>query len=549
MLLGRTPPKDTATKADVATPTGGFQPFVASTPQVDTGQDTSMDELWSDSFLDKNLTHTRRENEVGSTETPWRGEGEQHTHASATYTSPLLFTNPSFTQVLTNTSYFTTTVTLSSTQTATTTTSSINHQIASHLIQPSTSKTVPPPMPLSTKALVRSISSPGASKKRPLDQTSVVSPNGDTTKKVKSQPVGTLSSRATHQSQGEQPTAQPVSADAKPPPLVLQHKKYFPALERHLKTLRLKNKPVGKARGVEFHIITSCMYDYNKVKQAMDDQHLNYHTYQPKTTRTKRYVIRNLIRSTDLNILKEELGEAGFQVVSLQNKTKSDGTVFPLVVVELAPSPNIETFKDTKVLMSQMISVEEERPRGPPICGKCQRFNHTKQYCNREPRCGICTLGHQTTECPTPDAAPKCVNCHAEGTNGHRPTYKGCPKYREYTKQPALDNGSDSESCAESSDTEEEVHRERDRAVKPTETNQHQRRKAWTKERTPAGTGQSAHTTPLPSNPPQAVGEAPSSDFAFALSIIKQLVSIFRVFKAQGLMPALEMLAALIEQW
>jgi hypothetical protein len=76
------------------------------------------------------------------------------------------------------------------------------------------------------------------------------------------------------------------------------------------------------------------------------------------------------------------------------------------------------------------ISFEPPKPkRTIAQCANCQRYGHTKNYCNLQSRCVKCADAHSTHLCPRKDRSKdvKCVLC---GGN-HPANYKGCQVYKE----------------------------------------------------------------------------------------------------------------------
>ena len=63
-------------------------------------------------------------------------------------------------------------------------------------------------------------------------------------------------------------------------------------------------------------------------------------------------------------------------------------------------------------------------------CFKCQRFGHTAEYCNNDPRCVKCDQPHLTKESKRVKGAhpPKCTNCGGE----HSANYTMCPVYLKH---------------------------------------------------------------------------------------------------------------------
>lgn len=66
-------------------------------------------------------------------------------------------------------------------------------------------------------------------------------------------------------------------------------------------------------------------------------------------------------------------------------------------------------------------------------CYRCFGFDHTKNYCTKEPRCGRCSMPHLTgsSHCSAKTYDDLvCVNCHGK----HEATHKGCRIYVQRLK-------------------------------------------------------------------------------------------------------------------
>jgi len=98
----------------------------------------------------------------------------------------------------------------------------------------------------------------------------------------------------------------------------------------------------------------------------------------------------------------------------------------PLFTLSLANSEDINNIFKIKSIMGMIIRVEPlKKTQGIiPQCKKCQAFNHTQKYCNRETRCVKCAGKHDTRECQIDKSIPaKCINCiHGK----HPASYREC---------------------------------------------------------------------------------------------------------------------------
>ena len=88
----------------------------------------------------------------------------------------------------------------------------------------------------------------------------------------------------------------------------------------------------------------------------------------------------------------------------------------------------ITHIKSTKVKIEAMRKPKERLIQ----CKKCQRFGHTKSFCNREAKCVKCAGNHLSFECKMEKKQPpKCSNCH----ESHTANYRGCMVAKELQKR------------------------------------------------------------------------------------------------------------------
>ena len=156
---------------------------------------------------------------------------------------------------------------------------------------------------------------------------------------------------------------------------------------------------------------------------------IEFFTYQLKTERAFKVVIRHLHHSIDINDIKEALKSEGHEVRSIINirhwRTKEP---LPLFFVSLEPKDNNKEVYDLKVLLHTRIQVESPKPRPDVLqCMRCQRFGHSKAYCTLAYVCVKCGDNHDNRECPKkPTDKPKCGLCGGD----HTANYRGCSVYK-----------------------------------------------------------------------------------------------------------------------
>ncbi len=165
---------------------------------------------------------------------------------------------------------------------------------------------------------------------------------------------------------------------------------------------------------------------YRKLVKEFRSKNVAFYTYQLKTERAFKVVIRHLHHSIRPNDIKAGLEEEGFAVRNVINichwKTKDP---LPLFFVELNPDEKSKSIYQLKFLLHTKILVESPKPKRVIVqCMRCQQYGHTKAYCTLPPACVKCGEEHDNRVCKKPpETQPTCALCGG----GHTANYKGCP--------------------------------------------------------------------------------------------------------------------------
>lgn len=200
----------------------------------------------------------------------------------------------------------------------------------------------------------------------------------------------------------------------------------------------------------DIKITTQSENDYRKIKKLLSDikesesnnkdstlYNMEYHTYQLKSERWYRVVIRGLPSSTDREEIKAAIEDHGHKVTNIINVHKKS-TInnekiirhFPLFYVDLLQGKNNKDIYEIKNLLYCKVSIEPPKKlTGIPQCTNCQQLGHTKNFCNRQAKCVKCAENHHTQQCQKPrNVMPTCALC---GEKGHPASYKGCQVYQK----------------------------------------------------------------------------------------------------------------------
>lgn len=148
-------------------------------------------------------------------------------------------------------------------------------------------------------------------------------------------------------------------------------------------------------------------------------------TYQCKTDKKFKVLLRNMHPTANINEIKNEIEAKNHKIIRITNiletRTKKP---LPLFFVELQQQHNNKDIYKINHLLNTIINFEELcEKRDTPQCTRCQAYGHTKNYCFRSPRCVKFAENHLTTD-PRKDRTNE-VRYHNCGGN-HPASYTGC---------------------------------------------------------------------------------------------------------------------------
>lgn len=172
--------------------------------------------------------------------------------------------------------------------------------------------------------------------------------------------------------------------------------------------------------------------DYKTLTKFYDENNIKYFTYQNPTTRPLSIVIKNIPISITTQEIEEELSIMNIEaqkVTRLFNRNRQPTMVVAVDMVNNEANKNI--FKLDKICYA-IVRIEPRKSNNNiPQCFRCQRFGHTKNYCNMDYRCVKCLGNHYYKDCTkTQNVPPVCVNCK----ENHPANYRGCKYYTDQQK-------------------------------------------------------------------------------------------------------------------
>lgn len=181
-------------------------------------------------------------------------------------------------------------------------------------------------------------------------------------------------------------------------------------------------------------IIPKDIHTYKTIRENFITNNISHYTYQIKSERAYRVVLRGLHASENTTEISKELHKIGHEVRQIVNiRHRATKEPLPVFYVDLEPKPNNKAIFDVKYLNNMKINFESPYKKKEIIqCKRCQRFGHSKNQCFRPYRCVKCGRAHPTKTCTKkPDTEATCANCDEK----HPASYKGCKVYKQYRER------------------------------------------------------------------------------------------------------------------
>lgn len=209
-----------------------------------------------------------------------------------------------------------------------------------------------------------------------------------------------------------------------PPPIHINDVKNYSELIRFLHNTSGPNSFKLKSTIKGVSVYPENADAYRLLVSSLRQNGADFHTYQLPEDKSPRIVLKNLHYATPIETIKEEFKTYGYEVTNVVNVISRFKTPLPMFFIDITKSTFNEKIFDIEFLYYTKVVIEEPRKkRAIPQCIRCQQFGHTKTYCNHNPRCVRCGLGHDSTTCTkSRETAPKCANCEGD----HPANYRGC---------------------------------------------------------------------------------------------------------------------------
>ncbi|GFV63265.1 uncharacterized protein TNCV_1732051 [Trichonephila clavipes] len=189
-------------------------------------------------------------------------------------------------------------------------------------------------------------------------------------------------------------------------------------------------KSRSKLSGEYLKILASTADEHREITAFLTERNEEFHAIDPIEVRPQKIVIKGLPISTDIDAIRVDLTERGFNVLKVAQLTKAKSKLkLPIFMVELKKLPGSpDIFQlETCCFLTVKIDSFNRRP-GATQYYNCNLFHHSSSNCHIKTRCLKCGEPHKTGDCPikTKIENPTCINCQQKGhlANSHR-----CPKF------------------------------------------------------------------------------------------------------------------------
>lgn len=178
--------------------------------------------------------------------------------------------------------------------------------------------------------------------------------------------------------------------------------------------------------------------DYRKLSKVLKDEQVQFYTYQLRSEKKLKVVLRGITQEISEEMIKEDLRERDYPIEKIVRMKGKNGLPAPLVLIEI--NRDYKSIYNITECCGLDIKVEPLRTRNAVIqCHKCQMFGHTQLNCNINHRCMKCGEAHSTHLCTKPRTTPaKCANCGGEhvSTSLKCPNNPNNPSTKKYIEAP-----------------------------------------------------------------------------------------------------------------
>lgn len=181
-------------------------------------------------------------------------------------------------------------------------------------------------------------------------------------------------------------------------------------------------------------IILQTMEDRDKIIKDFDENKLEFHTFTPNETKTKKIVLKGA-PEMDLEEVKDNLKKQGTDIENIiKLKTRRQEESFSYLVT-VKKEQSLQDLKKIRNIDQCGIKWEKYSKKNTHTqCYRCQSFGHAESNCHQKPRCVKCPGFHHWKTCKVTRTTNSKAYCHNCGGD-HAASYKNCPVLLEYLQK------------------------------------------------------------------------------------------------------------------
>lgn len=226
----------------------------------------------------------------------------------------------------------------------------------------------------------------------------------------------------------EETLGEPIIVSKPPPIFIPQVRNVKTMLEEIGQMVPLSSLTYKALKDGHVKLNVKSVDEFRKVQSFLLSKKVQFQTFQVKQERAFRVVLKNIHHSTALDDIRDVFENLGHKVRGIINVKKAQTKEpLPMFFIDLEPNKNNKEVFNIRAINHCIVLIEEFKKTNSIVqCHRCQKYGHTKSYCNLSYNCVKCGENHPTAQCQkNKDEAPKCVNCG----KAHTANYKGCEIY------------------------------------------------------------------------------------------------------------------------
>ncbi|KAG5883877.1 hypothetical protein JTB14_007766 [Gonioctena quinquepunctata] len=210
----------------------------------------------------------------------------------------------------------------------------------------------------------------------------------------------------------------------KPPPIVIREKNHWPKINETLKNHGIKTVENFNTRD-GIRIILPSMDMFNKCTGILDQQKVQYHTFNTPQNREIRAIFKGVAEDIEPVTIAKELQDKGFDPRIVARFKNRNGQNMPIILV-IVPGSQAKIKELNQICDMEVRFEHQKRKKRIGQCYNCQRLGHSAYNCKAEPVCRHCAGKHESRAHDKDDVGPnECGNCESP----HESNYRGCPDF------------------------------------------------------------------------------------------------------------------------